>query len=154
VIRARWKTVAFLLRYLRSRDFWSTFIDPRTRLRIGKFSRHNGDPLTYFFVSEKIPLDQLVTVHGGSLEKSINYKRVSEILSGAVQPDKDGNLRGRDFVRTSQLIEDRRNGVDDFWVCIKRVDARKFRLIDGATRAAILALTGETSVRAVITPSD
>lgn len=140
-----------LARYLLSRAFLLELINLKSSLSLGTYTRHNGDRLTTFFTIENVPLSTL-RVEGEPLENSVQYHRVKDLLESEEPNPTDAIHRGRDIDRTRALLSARRNGTDNFVVCIVRLKGGCYNIEDGCTRAALMKLTGSSSIRAVVTP--
>ena len=148
-IPARFRVAVALASYVLSCEFFSELIIYRSCLSLGRYRRHNGDPLPYFF-SRTVALTDLL-VDGVPIQQSKQYARVSEVLKGVHSRGAGSHHMGREVSRTVHLVTERRAGRDSFVLCLTRNQEGKLNIEDGATRAALLLLTGESSAPAVIT---
>jgi hypothetical protein len=152
VVLGYWaKKLRVVLFYLpASLNFLRCFFDPRLTLRFGHYVLFSGEKLPYFFLAKEIPISS-VTLLGNPIHQTVQYKRVQEVL--ATYPQKPGatKLHGRATDRIFALVEARLTGNDEFVVLLERLSPRRYAIIDGGTRSAVLASTGATSLRAYIT---
>lgn len=146
---SRLRVAHSLVTYVFSRDFFAELAVYQSRMSLGRYRRHNGDSLPYFF-SRTVDLHELL-VDGVPIKQSVQYARVSEVLSGKAPEDSGTNHMGRDVSRTRELVAERDAGRDSFVLCLIRNKEGKLNIEDGATRASLLLLTGESKAPAVIT---
>lgn len=137
-------------RYILSPAFFAELFIFRSRLSFGRYERHNGDSLLCFF---RTSADlACLLVDGVPIEQSTQYARVFEVLEGRAPTTPGATQMGRDVARTINLVEERIAGRDKFILCLTRDENGALNVEDGATRASVLLLTGESSAPARITP--
>ena len=143
---------AKVLRYLCSEEFVQLAKDPPFRLKFGIYTRHNGDRIPYFLESRALPLAR-TSISGRPILESIQAKRVLELMEkSAGAKSQNGTLYGREASRVRRLIDARSRGEDSFVLLLTPSSDGALEIDDGATRACVLALTGGTSARAVVSP--
>ena len=141
-----------VLRYLFSHEFLQLAKDPHFRLKFGIYTRHNGDRIPYFLESRAFPLTRAF-ISGRPILESIQAKRVLELMeNSAFAKSQNGTLYGREASRVKRLIDARSRGEDSFVLLLNPSSDGALEIDDGATRACVLALTGGTSARAVVSP--
>lgn len=149
-IRYHLAIIRALLRYIFSLRFVRCLRNSDAEFRFGNYLRHNGDAIPYFFVIQELPLSKC-TIGGLPILESLQAERVRTVW-GDLQNQRTGEVTvlGRSATRVRELIEARISGTDDFVLLVDFIGRDTFEIDDGATRACVLALSGEESVRAVI----
>lgn len=141
-----------VLRYLFSQEFVQLAKDPHFRVKFGIYTRHNGDRIPYFLESRALPLAR-TSISGRPILESIQAKRVLKLMeNSAGAKSQNGTLYGREASRVRRLIDARSRGEDSFVLLLTPSSDGALEIDDGATRACVLALTGGTSARAVVSP--
>jgi hypothetical protein len=132
-------------------SFLGCLLDPKLSFCFGKYVVAGPNEIhPFFFVSDRIELSS-ITLRGLPLEESSQYRRVLTVLAHYPNKPRETQLQGRDTDRVFSLVEARMMGNDDFVVLLERQGKNLFAMVDGATRASVLAATGATTVRARIT---
>lgn len=140
-----------VVRYVLSADFREVSRNPYFRFKYGQYTRHNGDKVPFFFQAESFPLSK-THISGNPVERSVQARRVLEIMENRTSENMDTLIYGREVARVKKLIDARRSGEDAFVLLLTRPSGGTFDIDDGATRASILVLDGETHARAVVAP--
>jgi hypothetical protein len=131
-------------------QFVMCLLEPGLSIRFGRHARFGGEKLPYFFVGKRIPLSSL-RIGSSTIEDSRAYQRVVELLAHYPAKPEGSHFMGRDVDRMWELVESRMNGTDSFAVLVERTSRGHYRLIDGATRVALLAATGATETSVFVT---
>jgi len=130
--------------------FINCLFEPGLSLKFGHHARFGGEKLPYFFFGKSIPLSH-IRIGDSAIEDDRAYHRIVEILKAYPEKPESKDFLGRDVERIWDLVEARAKGLDSFTVLVERTGRGSYRLIDGATRVALLAATGAENVSVCVT---
>jgi hypothetical protein len=131
-------------------QFVMCLLEPGLSVKFGRHARFGGEQLPYFFVGKHIPLSSL-RIGSSAIEDCRAYQRVVELVAHYPVKPEGPHFMGRDVDRMWDLVESRMKGTDSFTVLVERTSRGRYRLIDGATRVALLAATGATEASVFVT---
>jgi hypothetical protein len=109
--------------------------------KIGTYHRHDNTRTPTFFVGQRIPIGS-IEVAGGTLWESNAWKRCKDYLSKASREPVEEHFRGRATARLDTVVRARLHGLDEFVILVEFQRPGSYKLLDGATRLAVLDLTG------------